>query len=144
MKTPCITSLKIALWLVCIPHLVMGILICLPFTDISQIAAIAYKANVIPTPQLDHVARMLAGYYVVIGVLALLAIRDPLNSSAIIFGFCVLLFIRFFQTITFVNQAYVVFGMPAYVCWVLAVIYITLASALIFLRPRPDSSCCKD
>ena len=96
MKTPCITSLKTVLWIVCIPHLLIGIAGCLPFLDITQIAAVVYKANITPSAQLEHVARMLAGYFVAVGLLAFLAIREPLKSSSIISALSVLLFIRVF------------------------------------------------
>ena len=144
MKTPCITSLKAVLWIVCIPHLIMGILGCLPFVDITQIAAVVYKATVAPSAQLEHVARMLAGYFLVIGLLAFFAIKDPLKSSSIISALSVLLFIRVFQMLTFAKDAFNVFGIPAYWYWGQAILFIIMAIALIFLRPRPESSCCKN
>ena len=143
MKTPCITSLKTVLWIVCIPHLLIGIVGCLPFLDITQIAAVVYKANIIPSAQLDHVARMLAGYFLVIGLLAFLAIKNPLQSSSIISALSVLLFIRVFQMLTFAKDAFNVFGIPPYWYWGQAALFIVMAIALVFLRPRSDSSCCK-
>ena len=144
MKTPCMISLKIVLWIVCIPHLLIGIVGCLPFLDIIQVASVVYKANITPSAQLEHVARMLAGYFVVVGLLAFFAIRDPLKSSSIISALSILLFIRVYQMLTFAKDAFSVFGIPAYWYWGQAILFITMAIALFFLRPRPDSSCCKD
>ncbi len=143
MKTPCLTSLKIVLWIVCIPHLLMGILGCLPFVNISQIAAVVYKANVEPSAQLEHVARMLAGYFLVVGLLAYLAIREPAKNSSIIMALSVLLFIRVFQMLTFAQDAFHVFGIPAYWYWGQAILFMAMAVALFFLRPRVDSACCE-
>ena len=140
MKTPCITSLKTVLWIVCIPHLLIGIVGCLPFLDITQIAAVVYKAHVTPSAQLEHVARMLAGYFVVVGLLAFFAIRDPLKSSSIISALSVLLFIRVFQMLTFAKDAFTVFGIPPYWYWGQAILFSALVVGLFCFRPTEERS----
>ena len=144
MKTPCITSLKIVLWTICIFHLIVGFLGCLPFLDVVQLGATVYKAHVTPSAQLEHIVRMLAGYMFTIGLLAFFAVRNPLENSSIITALTIFLYIRVFQIVLFGKDEFDVFGVPPFWYWGEGALILGLALGLTFLRPRPDSSCCKD
>ncbi len=140
MKSACTSTLKLVLWIVCIPHLIIGGLGVMPFLSISDLAAAVYKAKIIPSPQLEHVARMLAGYMLITGVLAFLALRDPLKNVAIIYGVIGLLSIRVIQMVSFSSQAFEVFGIPAAWYWAQAILFLILIGGLIYLRPRTEKS----
>ena len=140
MKSACPSSLKFVLWIVCIPHLIIGGLGIMPFLSISDLAAAVYKAKVIPSPQLEHVARMLAGYMLTTGLLAFLALRDPLKNVAIIYGVILLLCIRVIQMVSFSSQAFEIFGIPAGWYWAQALLFSILIVGLIYLRPREEKS----
>ena len=136
MKSACTSTLKLFLWIVCISHLIIGGLGIMPFFSISDVAATVYKAKIIPSAQLEHVSRMLAGYMFITGILAFLAIRDPLKNVAIIYGVIGLLSIRVIQMISFSREAFNVFDIPPYWYWGQAILFVVLVIGLFFFRPK--------
>ena len=135
MKCKCTTSLKIVLGIVGISHLIIGILGCFPIISISKLASVFYKANVIATSHLEHVAQMFGAYMLTIGLLALIALKDPLKNGSIIIGLGFLLTVRVIQRIIFSGEVNSVFGIPTGWYWTQTIFFLILAVSLFVLRP---------
>jgi hypothetical protein len=129
-------ALRAVLGLVALSNIFIGFLGVIPAIPVSKIASIFYSALLMVTPQLEHVTQMFGAYMLTIGILAALAILDPLRNRFIIYGVVFMLFLRTIQRILFASQAALVFDIPAGIYWAQTVIYFAAAVALIFLRPK--------
>ena len=66
-----------------------------------------------------------------IGILAVLALLDPVKNKFIVYGIIFMLFLRTLQRILFANQASLVFDIPVVMYWVQTVVYFAFALLLL-------------
>jgi len=125
--------LKIILGLVALAHIVIGIIGVIPQIPVS-IAVLFYGAALTLNAQIEHVLQMFGAYMLTLGILAALAIRNPVQNKFIVYGVVFMLFLRTLQRILFAGQASSVFGIPLGVYWAQTVIYFAVAVSLVTLE----------
>ncbi len=133
-------SLKCVLGLVGVSHIVIGGIGCIPGISIVKLAAIFYKASVTLNPQLEHIIQMFGIYMLIVGILAIFALRDPVRNKPIIYGIIILLLLRVLQRIAFASQVYTVFSIPSGWYWTQTIFFLAIAIALILLCPKSENT----
>jgi hypothetical protein len=96
MKSPSYRLLQALLWFASLSHLIIGGGIMLS-SDFQRAVAGLYGAEVEWSPQLTYILRPLGAFMFVLGVLVLVATRDPWRHRLIVHGLCGVLFLRVLQ-----------------------------------------------
>ena len=100
-----VSILRAVLVLVAVAHLFLGAVAFIAKPEmITRYAALTYGAAVTITPPLQHVVRILGAFMLAIGVMAALALRDPVRNRAIVDGIAVLQLLRVAQRFIFSAQ----------------------------------------
>jgi len=127
-------ALKVMLGLAALSNIVIGLLGVIPAIPVSKVATLFYSAVLMVNPQVAHITQMFGAYMLTLGILAALAIRNPVQNKFIVYGVVFMLFLRTLQRILFAGQASAVFGIPLGVYWAQTVIYFAVAVSLVILE----------
>jgi|SRR5882724_6564818 len=131
-------ALRIVLAFVGLAHLVLGLLANLaPPELLVKIVSAFYGANIEVTAQAHHVLRILGAFMIGIGVMALLACRDPRRNQAIIMGIITVLVLRVIQRVVLAREISSTFNISPAHLWAQAAFFLIVAIALFVLRPKP-------
>ena len=134
-------TLKVLLGLAALSNMVIGLLGVIPAIPVHKVATLFYSAVLSVSPQLEHITQMFGAYMLTIGILAALALLDPVKNKFIVYGIIFMLFLRTLQRIIFANQASLVFDIPVVMYWVQTVVYFAFALLLlIFIMKVTRSS----
>jgi hypothetical protein len=123
--------LKVLLGLTALSNIFIGLLGVIPAIPVSKVATLFYSAVLTVSPQLEHITQMFGAYMLTLGILAALAIFDPIKNKFIIYGVIFMLFLRTLQRVLFANQASIVFNIPVVAYWVQTVVYFAVALLLL-------------
>jgi hypothetical protein len=107
---------------------------------VVRMAASFYGAEVLLTPQLIHVIRMLGAFVFAIGIMAALAITDPERNVHIIDGIIILLLLRVLQRVLYAGQITAFFGISDSRNWMNVGFFLIIAFLFALLRPKEKSS----
>lgn len=127
---------KISLLLVAVSQLTIGLIACIPGTSLSQLAKMFYRASVETTPQLEHIGHMFGVYMLVVGVLAVFALRNPVKNISITYAIIILLVLRVIQRVFWANQAIQFFKIPVGWYWAQTIFFLLVAIILFVLSPK--------
>ena len=131
------TALKLVLGLVCITHLLLGLVgFAAPPELIATVSQAFYGATITVTPPLQHIIRILGAFMIAIGVLGGLALRNPIQSGPIIYGIVILLCLRVLQRIIFATEIHEYFQVSYTRLWIQSILFFVLAMSLLLLRPK--------
>jgi hypothetical protein len=102
--------LKVFLVLICAFHVIIGVGLNIS-GELPGMMATYYGAQHVKwTPELVYMLHPLGAFMFVLGTLALVAARDPLNHRAIVYAFAALFIIRGLQRIAFHADTVNLFG----------------------------------
>lgn len=96
MKVNALAVLRFFLWFSCAFHFIVGIGLNLS-PAFPQLMAGFYGASVEFTPQFLYILKPLGAFMIMVGLVVMVAARDPLNNGAIIYALAALLAIRGLQ-----------------------------------------------
>jgi hypothetical protein len=131
-----VSILRAVLVLVAVAHLFLGAVAFIAAPEmITRYAALTYGAAVTITPPLQHVVRILGAFMLAIGVMAALALRDPVRNRAIVDGIAILQLLRVAQRFIFSAQIQEIFAVPSGRLLLQSAFFLVLALALLLLRP---------
>jgi hypothetical protein len=131
------TFLRLLLVLVAVAHVVLGVLACAARAGtVTSLVADLYGVTLTLTPQLHHVIRILGAFMVAVGVMAALAIRDPVRNRAIVDGLGILQVLRAVQRVVFASQIQEAFGMAPGRLMLQAAFFLLLGLVLLLIRPK--------
>ena len=127
---------KIVLGIVSITHVVIGIVGMIPPIPIGIALAFYGATDLDISIQFKHVLQMYGAYMFTIGIMAALAAWNPLKNKAIIYGICILFFVRVLQRLFFFQEADETFGISAPYYWIQTAVFLLIALFLILFRPK--------
>lgn len=112
MRTLSLPLLRWLLVFIASFHLVMGfaLMTSLPF---QQMAVHLYGATVVWNAQFIYLVRILGSFAFVFGVLAAIAVYDPLRHQGIVWGFVVLFLLRDLHRLIFAEEIQRAFSLAA-------------------------------
>ena len=125
-------TLQVFVWIVCLSHIAIGILVMLS-PPLQQKVADLYGAQVEWTPQFTYILRPLGAFMLILGVVGIAAALNPLRYRFIVYGFVGLLLIRVFQRIIFHDDIQQTFQIPEARNICAAGLFLLLAVILLFL-----------
>lgn len=97
-----LTLLKIALWITCIFHVIVGLSLNLDIGLKEWVGSGLYNAQVDwSQPQFVYILRPLGAFMLILGVMAAIAARNPLHNKLMVYGFALLWLIRSSQRLIF-------------------------------------------
>jgi hypothetical protein len=132
--------LKVILGLVCLAHIGLGIAGFMAGDVATQVAKVAYGANLMLTPQSEHLVRILGAFMIAIGALAGMAIRDPGRHRATILAIVLLLALRVTQRLLHADEIQSTFGIAKTHIWLQSAYFAALAGTLLYLMPKRTSA----
>ncbi len=110
-----LTLLKVALWITCAFHVIVGLNLNLPLgVGLKEwVGAGLYGAQVDwNQPQFVYILKPLGAFMFTLGIMAAIAARDPLRNKLIVYSFALLWFIRSSQRIVFWAEIQNAFAIP--------------------------------
>jgi hypothetical protein len=131
-----LTILRLLLLLACVSHLFLGAIAFVAVPEmVTRWAAIAYGAAVTLTPPLQHAVRILGAFMLAVGVMAVLALRDPVRNRAIADGIGILQLLRVAQRLIFAAEIQQTFGVSPGRLLLQSAFFFALGLALLLVRP---------
>jgi hypothetical protein len=127
--------LKLVLALVAVIHIIVGLVGIIPGIPLSYVL-VFYGGALQFSPLIAYLLQMFAAYMLTIGALGIYALWDPLKHKAIIHCIIFLLLFRGIQRILYLRQVKTVFGMVPDYYWTQTILFLLVALALLWLRPR--------
>ena len=124
-------TLKVLLGLAALSNIVIGLLGVIPAIPVGKVATLFYSAVLMVSPQLEHITQMFGAYMLTLGILAALAIVNPVKNKFIVYGVVFMLFLRTLQRVIFAGQASLVFEIPVVAYWVQTVVYFAVALLML-------------
>jgi hypothetical protein len=125
--------LQAFLWMICAFHIGIGLSVNL-FPDLTVMIASVYGAQVDWTPQFVYILRPLGAFMLVMGFLAVVAARKPLENEGIVYCFSALFVIRALQRLIFREDIHAAFAIPSGRNMGAMLFFLTLAAALFGLH----------
>ncbi len=134
MKQPYL-AVKVVLAVVAVCHIVTGLIGVIPGIPLS-IVLVFYGGALQFSPQIAYLLQIFGAYMLAIGALSIYAICNPVKNRSIIHGIVFLLLLRGMQPILYSTQAHSVLGVIPGHYWVQTVLFLGVALALLWYRPR--------
>lgn len=139
MKGGTLGALKGLLWFVALSHIVVGLGIMVS-PGLQELMAGMYGASVTWTPELRYLLKPLGVFMLGLGVLGVVAARDPLRHRAVIFTFVVVLSLRVAQRVVHREEIRAAFDLEASRMVVNGTFFALLAVALVALTLKAGSA----
>lgn len=126
--------LRVFLAMICAFHIVVGLGLNL-WPEFPKLMASYYGAAQVDwTPQFVYILRPLGAFMFVLGLLAILAVMNPLKHRGICYGFAVLFVMRALQRIVFQADIEAAFGIGALRNYGNAAFFVGMALVLLGLH----------
>ncbi len=126
---------KVVLGIVAIAHIITGLAGIIPSVPLS-IVLVLYGGALQFSPQIAYLLHIFGAYMLTIGVMSIYALYNPVKNRSIIHGLAFLLFLRAVQRAFSSGQANTVFGLVPGYYWIQTVLFLGVALALLWFRPR--------
>ena len=110
-----LTLLKVALWITCAFHILVGLSLNLPFeVGLKEwVGSGLYNAQVDWSQlQFVYILKPLGAFMFILGLMAAIAARNPLPNKLIVYGFVLLWLVRSLQRIIFWQEIQNAFVIP--------------------------------
>jgi hypothetical protein len=130
------TFLRVLMGYVAGGHLFTGLFCMLGRKGIERIVAPLYGARFVPDAQLSHVARPAGAFVAGLGLMQLLAVRDPDRHGEVIDGTLVILFLRTLQRIVHRRDVTRIFNISPARHYLMTAHFGALALVLLLARLR--------
>lgn len=130
--------LRALLILVCVSHLLLGLVAFSSPEWTARAAALFYGAHVEASPAAAHLMRMIGAYMLAVGVMAAMAARDPGKNRTLVLGVCVLLALRVIQRLVHAEEVHRAFEVSYPRIYWQSAFFTLLAAALFYCRPGGD------
>jgi hypothetical protein len=137
MKGGALGALKGLLWFVALSHVTIGLGIMVS-RRFQELMADMYGASVTWTPELHYLLKPLGVFMFGLGVLGVVAARDPLRHRAVIFTFVAVLSLRVLQRVVHRDEIQAAFELEASRMVVNGSFFGLLAVALVILTLKAD------
>ncbi|TVR56186.1 MAG: hypothetical protein EA421_04205 [Gemmatimonadales bacterium] len=137
MKGGTLGALKGLLWFVALSHVTIGLGIMVS-TGFQEIMGDMYGASVTWTPELHYLLKPLGVFMLGLGVLGVVAARDPLRHRAVIFTFVAVLLLRVAQRVVHREEIRGAFELETSRMAVNGTFFAVLAVALVVLTLKAD------
>ncbi len=109
MNTASFKTVQGLLWFICGFHILVGLGLNVS-AGFPQVMAEYYGATVVWTSQLGYLVKPLGAFMLVLGLLGVVAARNPLANGAIVYAFVGVFFIRALQRVVFGREIYEAFA----------------------------------
>jgi hypothetical protein len=127
--------LRLVLALVGLIHILIGLIGVIPGFPLSY-ALVFYGGALKFSSNIAYLLHIFGAYMLTIGVMCIYALWNPLKNKSIVHCIIFLLLFRGIQRIVYLRQVETVFGMVPQYYWIQTALFIIVAIALIWFRPR--------
>jgi hypothetical protein len=130
--------LRALLVLVCVSHLLLGLVAFSSPEASTRAAALFYGARVEASPVSAHLIRIIGAYMLAVGLMAAMAARDPARNRTLVLGVCALLTLRVIQRLVHAEEVHRAFEVSYPRIYAQSAFFALLAAALAYWRPSGD------
>jgi hypothetical protein len=128
--------LRGVVWLVCLHHLVLGIVLNCPVESIRWTTQALLGATKLPDASALFLARMLGTYMIVLGIGMGLAAWDPVKNRALLSLGAILVALRGLQRLVQADDLQSALGISSGSNWTTVLIILAFGAVLAFFRFR--------
>ena len=133
-------ALKVLLIAIAIYHVFLGMFAFLSDAAAVQIAKIFFGMNIVATPQLSYIAKLLGIYALFFGIFMFIASRNPQQYRAFICGGVALYAVRVINRIIFAGLVTTAFGVSGFAFWMEIVLLAFFGGLLFWLMPKEKNA----
>ncbi len=130
------TFLRAILWIVCLYHVLLGILLSLPGDWLIDVAEGILGVTKAPTEQALFVGRILGVYMGVFGIGMGVAAWNPIKNRALLSVGAILVVVRSVQRVLQADYLEDAFGVATGRNWTMVVVLLAFAAAIALFRWR--------